>query len=332
VVDINKDGTKDFPHGVVVEAILRAFLPGTEVLRFGSATTTIPAELVVEQFRIIRAAVLGGRRIDAVNLSLGWNMPLHILRRLTGVDGLSPDSLQRDVPAVRRWALADTKFPNLAEALRAIEQVTALGVPVYVAAGNKGSHFANLFCFAEGVVPVAATCRHGHVLPSSAESSICVWAEGRFGVRRVPGGYDLNFSGEPDLPLIPGGVGPLVVEQWADKPVHDVVTTHPIDVARMLRARRQPQEVPLSDPLRAKLFDVEGVARQGGLEPEELERMRRCGSRFIDFSGRLRFRERAGRIVYDPGNSGESGAIGVVRGTSFAAPVALAHDWKARHC
>ncbi len=47
----------------------------------------------------------------------------------------------------------------------------------------------------------------------------------------------------------------------------------------------------------------------------------------IAFDNKIHFRADDTRIIrFDPDGSGRSGLIGFIRGTSFAAPAALAHD------
>ncbi len=132
-VDINMDGEKDLPHGRVVETVLSSMIDA-EIERF---TNDNPVKVLTAFIPEQLAKIAERGDFDGVNISAGMHKSLRILARKTGISDLCPQNVDRYREAIRNYYM-ETGEEEVHRVLEAIEKLTASGVRVYVAAGNKG--------------------------------------------------------------------------------------------------------------------------------------------------------------------------------------------------
>ncbi len=211
-------------HGEVIEAIIKSLCPGSNVrrepvpiLKNGKVAT---AE-VISKIEGLQRAIKQGQQIDGVNLSVGSSLNYgdksELLQKQTvqnasGSKHLSATKLLKK--EVNPENLVDYKaelrgqLPMLDQKLmKAIEGVTALGVPVYLAAGNDGVNYFSPTSFANGAVVVGATDAKGHKQSYSADNSlVSEWAQGTYNVEAIKDdrgkvlGFNLTGGNDVQIP------------------------------------------------------------------------------------------------------------------------------------
>lgn len=246
-IDVNDDFISDLSHGRLVGIHIRERVPGVTLLerdiylpgsKIGmpetrtEGTPPLTERLerlnrgIIYQFKDLASDIKSGKRIDAVNMSLGAlsiteskGTPINfeMMAKETGLP-LTPETLAQNKNAIRQklkdWAAEKdttklTAFQKqaavYAEVLDSIEAVTALGVPVYVAAGNKPDSL-NLYGLAKGARLIGATDADGKVASFSARHNL-ISRQARGVYPAVPIkdgetllGYDVTGDNKVDIP------------------------------------------------------------------------------------------------------------------------------------
>jgi hypothetical protein len=81
-----------------------------------------------------------------------------------------------------------------------VRNITKKGLPVILAAGNRGPDMFNIYSTIPGTLSVGSVNASGDISPWSADNSMVKgWARGEFEVRTVDGGYDITEDGKVDV-------------------------------------------------------------------------------------------------------------------------------------
>lgn len=326
-VDLNLDGQKDLPHGVVVQTLLESLLDAEVVPFTNEDPVKVLTRFIPEQ--LDRISQSGD--FEAVNISAGMHKSLRILAKKAEIPDLTPENLSQHREKIREYYLR-TGEEDVVKVFQSIEKLTEAGVSVYLAGGNKGPDYVNLFGMARGAINVGAVNSQDQLVMSSAQNSLLRYAQGIYSVVPVGAGqlvgYDLN--GVPPVEFASEQISPgeSRIEHFRDRPVADLLA-EARDYDFKIACDSQPWQCPIpkEDRLRDKVFQVSELARLGALTSAEFEGLKANQYEYVSFDDRLHFRANdQGNLVFDPDASGRDRAVGFIRGTSFAAPTALAED------
>ncbi len=194
-VDINRTGDKDLPHGNAVVPVLKSEAATASLQPLIQVFTNdervkVLTDFIPEQVDKILEECAKKGDFDAVNISAGLHKSISFLSRKTGIEDLSPDNLNKNKERIREYLL-ESNIDKVAKTILSLEKITDKGIKVYVAAGNKGPEYVNLFSFAKGVISVGATDANGKLLSSSACNDMLKYMVGEYSV-----GQEKNSSGE----------------------------------------------------------------------------------------------------------------------------------------
>ncbi|OGI21716.1 MAG: hypothetical protein A2287_00340 [Candidatus Melainabacteria bacterium RIFOXYA12_FULL_32_12] len=234
-------------------------------------------------------------------------------------------------------------FQGIYTMISAIEEVTKLGVPVYIAAGNSGPDYLNLFSLAKGAITVGAfdgDNEDSERIYLSADNSL-VNGKGRgvfytSPVLRKDGslsGYSIMDNNRvvfkkseisKDIPVVDKFVGkPLkeVLAQEEDYPAMHALQNMWTD---MKPVKKYNDRISKLDGL---LFDIDKLVETKSLSKEEATFLNRHGD-YVDSGMNHAFRvDKDGKIISDPENNGRKALMSTI-GTSFASPYRLAQNEK----
>ncbi len=168
-IDIDGTGKKKLPHGNVVIPVLRAQIPEDALIKSFSNDDKIKilTDFIPEQIQ----KIIEEGNFKAVNISAGLHKSIRSLKILTGINDLNPDNLSKYKEKIRAFLLGKD-IDNIAKTIRSLENLIDKGIKVYLAGGNRGPEYVNLFSFARGVTSVGACDAKGKTLSSSADNSL----------------------------------------------------------------------------------------------------------------------------------------------------------------
>ncbi|MEI7475040.1 MAG: hypothetical protein WCK67_09715 [bacterium] len=328
-IDINSDGIKDLPHGCLVEAIIKSIVNADTVEFSNNNKIKILTDFIPEQLQKVEEE----GNFDAVNISAGLSKSLRILRSKLNIPELNKDNLHRYREDIRQYYL-DTKEDNVYKVIEAVENVTAKGIPVYFAAGNKGSDYVNLFGVARGAINVGAVNTKNVKVITSAENSMLEYDRGIYGVSKILDkignilGY--NVSGTDKVEFTPNEIssGKPRVEQYIGKSIKNfLASAKEYEIKKIKESNPSSIEIDENTSIKDALFSVKGLAKKDILKPQELNLLLANGYDYVTFDNKLHFSiDKDKNIQYDPDGSHRQNLVGAIRGTSFASPAALAHD------
>ena len=323
-IDVDGDGRMDVEHGDVIHALYTA--AGFPVQRVDlKGERNIPH--VAEVFEGLASEIAAGRRrASAVNLShvvevtwTGMNADLSLPRPVTPENVLSRRAELTEAVAKM---MDRNDSPGYRDLSKAIGRLTALGVPVFVAAGNHTHDKVNLLGLLPGVVSVGALNRGGGKAAFSADSSLVeVWAPGEHVFRRVAGGVDVDGDGRPELAASLLSNGPMIASRFAGRALSDVKGVLPSDPWLVNIDRTSPTGIEYLQGLMSDgLYPVEDLAAFFKVSPAKARSFASRG-RWFDKTMQYPFEiDAAGRAVFDPARDASSGQAVLLPGTSFAAP------------
>lgn len=182
-IDLDGDGTKDRAHGTIVNDIIRSQVPNANI-----ANVEIPnyePATLAGLFNGVSQRVDAGERVDAVNFSQQTFNDIRELGQVTGLPLNQQNIGQfKDQIRDRLFSLAANpasfngdramldKFTQWVPTIQAMDNLTAKGVPVYVAAGNDGANQVNMFALAKNATVVGATDQNGQLTDYTAANSL----------------------------------------------------------------------------------------------------------------------------------------------------------------
>lgn len=257
------DRTLDISHGQAVELFVLAQCPAANIERknaekfisIGNTKTNSksnnPETNVDASIELMKLAeeVKKGKKLDAVNLSIGQAIKITTLAKATGLP-LTRENLDKYKAEIRAWIMK--RFSEDAKPIiEAIEQITAAGIPVYHAAGSQGADYVNFASFANGVTTVGALAEDNKTkAPYSADNSVITrWERGDYFITRTKDKkrdnlYDINEDGKTDIL----GKNGAKDESWIDS----TFFPNRVDKVSFLEGTSFSTPVALGEDLRAK--------------------------------------------------------------------------------
>ena len=162
----------------------------------------------VTHMKELAKSLVDGEKIDAVNLSMAETVKINNLAKVTGLP-LTKENLSQYKNEIRKW-FENSNLPEIKdcnEELESIEKITAGGIPFYVAAGNEGDKFVNLYSFAKGVTTVGALKEDRKTKTDYTVDNSLVdqWEQGDYPIKKIKDkkghliGYDINGDNEPEI-------------------------------------------------------------------------------------------------------------------------------------
>jgi len=205
------DVMPDIAHGKAVESFIKCKCPAVDIKRYGKLIPTASQDengnIFNESFKLLADSINKGEKIDAVNLSIGNEIEIKSLAKITELP-LTRENLIEYKEKVREWFKKNNskKGKQINEQFTSIEQITAKGVPVFVSAGNDGKKSVSLISFAKGVTTVGALEADGKSKTSYSVDNALVnkWEIGDYDINKVKNsngeeGYDINGDNKPEI-------------------------------------------------------------------------------------------------------------------------------------
>ncbi len=178
VKDIDADYKKDITHGDIIVDLIKAKCPEATIIK--KELAQMEHYNVADKLKEVKKAIEKGEKIDGVNLSVGTDCSYKNVSAWIGEE-VTPENLAKKASDIRK------KLPgSMKHQMVAMEAITELGVPIYIAAGNKSNDCFALEALAQGSINVGATDANGKKLKYSADNSlITYWSQGIFNLEAV---------------------------------------------------------------------------------------------------------------------------------------------------
>lgn len=329
-IDINGDNYPDYTHGDLIYDFMKSFDSDLPLEKMEISDN--PAECFDELYNRITQ---NGEKIRVVNFSSSSSRELKTeLYRVKNFlnHNLSPKKIRKLI----RDDVLKTRFPLLYNLSGSIQKLVNLGVDVRIAAGNDGQDYINLRAIEEGVTVVRATNALGELNPNDNNTDYFAKvkkARGIYSVREIDGKYDLNDDGIGDVAVDRFPQKPSVIKKVTGQYVSDCVK--PLEffggideicyMANGLGNHRLVENY---------LVTVEDYAEYRELTDQETQALKYLGdytflnSFYESHYNNLFFRkDEEGKLYFDPDNTGRKDAVGLIYGTSFAAPTSIVEDY-----
>lgn len=358
-IDIDGDDIADLSHGESIKRLITALNPKANVIPLKLKKITPEGFFDSEELKVKLSVVL--KQLQKINLT-GINL------------SISSDCLVKDLSINRKNITKSNfnkykeqiseQFKNLAsfiqskkpaitpdekntlhsiETFNTIEQITKEGIPVYIAAGNRGVNKYNLFSLANNCKTVSSTDANGVKSFFSSDVNTTDKARGVYGITPVLKdgaiiGYDLIGNGKVDVKAEEvsgkGKVKPKV-DYFINKPLKDVlITKSEFDLVKQSQiklkadpaywktdAGKKAQKLRIS-----KLFSISQFAELKKLTPDEIRPLRTSG-KYASFCTTKVFSDNGnGLISFNPDKTGRPNMVSALIGTSFASPTKLVED------
>lgn len=174
------DGLMKATHAAWVKGCARQVYPGVNLRDYPTETLGYRQCNPVSALEKLAADIKAGEEIGAVNMSLGISVKIRELADKLNLPGLTADNLPEyreeilaklDEFDFSRCGLYETREMDrllngrTAEVLKRIialvEEITAAGIPVFIAGGNDGKEAVNLLNLAKGMTGVGALKQDG---------------------------------------------------------------------------------------------------------------------------------------------------------------------------
>ncbi len=208
-VDINGDLLADVSHGFVTSSIIEKGLPFANVFKkniFQNSSNDSVAKRLDFVLDSALKKIKKGEKIDAINLSIGFDVPYESLSLEVGKK-LTPENIKEHSKSIksfmkrrRSFKIKTRPMKRLAKVLDKMDSLSAKGVKIYVASGNSYDMKFNLLTLADDIVNVGALTKRGKkALYSDKNSLINRWEKGVVTPKRAGRGYDITDDGLVDV-------------------------------------------------------------------------------------------------------------------------------------
>lgn len=352
IVDVDGDSVCDLSHGDFIACLVEARNGKTYSFKIDNEEGTEgDLKRITAQFKeIARQLRKKEIQLDAVNFSYYVNVPFNKMSRFVDIQVTPKNVHKRSVRNELVESLKYCAFTDLIEThhiIKAIEEVTAQGVPVYICAGNHGAGMFNLITLAKGTVAVGNVDNAGIKRDGTANNSLVRrWAKGVFNVSAVKEpdgkviGFDVTGTGKPEVPVskVSGGESKYVRDFYstplgsllADKDDYSRLETH----AKTLTSPEFSLILPdyeyiseIFDP--TKLYEIDKAAEALQKPPVEVSALKKYGEYTnYTFSKAYKTNQETGTITNIDYDRTGRGTVNVISGTSYAAPLAMVEDGK----
>lgn len=354
-VDIDGDKIKDLSHGELIQSIVEAQNAKTITFKIDEIDDKMSdLKSITTQFKELARQIREKEiQVDAVNLSYYCNTDLPTLNQFSSSQITTKNIHKRKHKKEIIEALpysANTYFKDTYNIIKAIEEVTAQGIPVYVCAGNHGSGHFNLLTLAKGSISVGNMDKTGDKRGFTADNSLVKrWAQGVFNISPVKDknntllGYDITGTGKAEVPAhkTSGGVSKLV-EDFYSKPLntlfattkdYQTLKTHAKTLTNTKYSPDLTEYKFIPDILDIKkLFNIDKVAQILGKSQKQIDTLKQFGDyTSYTFSRAYKTDPKTNRITnIDYDRTGRQ-TINIITGTSYSAPMAMVEDNKKKN-
>ncbi|NLF82362.1 MAG: S8 family peptidase [Candidatus Gastranaerophilales bacterium] len=220
-VFIDADFKPDLTHGEVVSRFLEEGMPDAELVRFNghciqATDDEMPSDeenicflrSISEQLDKILQDIKNGKTYDAINISLGFDVDFAPYSESFGV---SLQNIASDKKIIKDWILSPEAqkehegWKELGNLIKKLDSISANNIPIYIAAGNKGANFYNLFDLGDNSITVGSLNKKGKKANFSARNSaVDRWEQGVFDIKHITDknskiGFDYTGDGTVDI-------------------------------------------------------------------------------------------------------------------------------------
>lgn len=199
-IDIDGDGKNDLTHGDTVTRYISQNGKDVESFDVSGKDGYLDDKKIHDK---LGELVENPGDTKVVNLSLGAEISLEELSEITGVE-ITAENFASEKDNIKAAIKND---PELArehgtklEIVDYIEQLSAKGIQINIAAGNGGDGTVNFLSLAEGenVNIVGATDQNGDEANYSSDGAT-VYRQGTYDINETADGYDINGDGVTDV-------------------------------------------------------------------------------------------------------------------------------------
>ena len=300
-------------------------------------------------FNEVKNQVKNGKKINAVNMSLGINYSYDDLAFFTGIPVTqenfhlykkdirnffnNPDIPKKveELSNSNRQAKEELdKFKLIAEkvtkVLKSIEETTKQGIPVYIPAGDNGPDYINLFTLANDCISVGSYNAEGKKSPFSADNKLVNFEQGVFNITPVSHdnlllGYDITGSGHVEIPARLVSDQEPAIKQFTGKKAGDIIANNEDYKEIFKSGRMSPQSL-------NKLYPVDVLANIHQINPIQAKTLKSMGWLADYYLTHALKVDKNKRIIYDPDGSHRSKAVHEIHGPSLSSPIAMMKDLK----
>ncbi|EKE02786.1 MAG: hypothetical protein ACD_20C00331G0002 [uncultured bacterium] len=384
IMDIDGDGISDISHGKMVKTTIKSTHPNAKIINVNVADEKgeIQGLKIIRTFLETAKRIDKGERVDAINVSIARSFNIDKLAEITGLPltkgNISnyrndirksiqdfvktfPEKIKKN-PQLKenKSLLADYKDMKSFDLLfRSIEKVNNKGVKVYIAGGNDGADYVNVYNLADGTINVGAINAIGKKTPYSADNQfITRYVQGSFNSTPVEKnnilkGYDITGSGKVEIPATVVSGKESIVSKYIGKPLTEILLSkeNRKELIKLMRKIKDNEEIAKNAPLDKKppivqisdfipkdqfnkVIPVEDYIKYLEtlglkLSLQDVESIKNQG-KYVNWLstifGKPKFFDAVNnKLVYNPDGSGRT-AVDIIKGTSFSTPRALGLD------
>jgi hypothetical protein len=323
-IDINGDEIPDVAHGELVSAFLKA--SGKKTIPLNQLGRRDFMDLADLLNPVLAQVKKGKLKISAINLSQLIELKMVEIQQELNVD-TSPEALRSKKKYIHdtlRTGMDRRGNSGFRDVSKIFSEFERLGIPIFVAAGNKGPEYINAFSFFPGVISVGSKGIDGTPSLTSAQNGLIqVWRFGEHVLRRTQDGrIDLNNDGIADFEGIKLSNGPNIVERYEGKLLTDLLRSLPTDPDLPQISRETPGGIKwLFDALVDGVYKTEDLISLFRLEDTAFAKALLHRAPYFHKRQNLGFDvDSNGRLVFDPAHDGTRNQAVLVGGTSYATP------------
>ncbi len=328
-IDLNGDLKAELSHGEYVNKIVELHGQTTESLDLGGEVSLPEVEAGLSKV----AAALENGSVKYSRINFSQELPIRIgafKNDLFANDPTVPEITAQNISEYKDKILqkiwTDVPEFRMQELYRVMERLQKLGVPVFVAAGNFGPNYVNMFSLLPNVISVGSLDLDGTKRLLSADNAlVTVWRKGSFVSQQLDDGIDINGDGITDFSKERMTTDKKIVDMFAGKPASASVITVESEFLKWLVKLEgtSPANTALN-VIPAGLYRVDELAGLPTVSPGTAAHFRKSGVFALKISTvppTFFFDEdEQGNVVFDPLKTGESNQLMMLSGTSFAAP------------
>ena len=216
-ISIDWDFVGDVSHGEVVSTLLENGLPKVNILKRNlyqdgdSLDKLTVATNLNNLLDTIKQDIQFGKKIAAVNLSLGFAVPYQVLSAEARLgDEITPEEVVYMAPYIKEnlykklgkgFIIQSIPMEKIVTAIKKMDELSKMGVKFYIAAGNSSNDTFSLLTLVDGAVVVGALNDKGKKADYSCDASVVNrWESGEIKPYITDDGYDLTGDSITDFP------------------------------------------------------------------------------------------------------------------------------------
>ncbi|MGD9580584.1 MAG: hypothetical protein AB7V50_04370 [Vampirovibrionia bacterium] len=355
IVDVDGDNVDDLSHGDFIKSLIKAHNANVVDVHIDNENGKRgDLVFIAEKFRELAEQIRTKKlKVDAVNFSYFCNAKISSMSALIDSrvtkKNLSKGKIQKQILEALPHS-AYKYYKETSDLIKAIEEVTAQGVPVYVCGGHHGSSCFNMLTLGKGIIGVGSVDVNGVKRAFTGDNSLIKrWAQGVFNVAPVKDknnnvlGYDVTGTGKVEIPVnkTSGGISNFVKDFYS-KPLDTLFADEYYYERMKVHAKTitSPEYSPaltdynfMINHLDVKqLFDIDRVAEILKIDPKRVEALKQSGD-YTNYSFTMAYKadkknNKITNIDYD--RTGRP-SINIILGSSYATPMAMIEDNEKRN-